>query len=170
MNPTFGDVVSLIAALAWPMAVIFLTLAFRREVKAFFRALGERATKLSWMGAQLELAANQVTTDRLVQPSSSDEKATALHEVEIARAVAGKFDYWMRNYNHPSAQSHREALLDWLVHDRGAQYVGRNYGVFKALAEILSKMGYDTAPPPSEGEFMAKLFEAGSSDNSPRLG
>ena len=36
----------------------------------------------------------------------------------------------------------------------------RDYGIFKALAEVASKMGYDTLPAPSEVEFMVKVAEA----------
>jgi hypothetical protein len=160
VNPTFKDFVDLISALAWPTVALLLVLTFRREARAIFRALFERATKVSGLGMEIELAANQVANERLMQPSSPDEKAKALRDLEIAKAVARKFDYWMKNYNHPEGLSHRDSLLDWLVADRGAWYVSRDYGVFKALAEVASKMGYDTLPPPSEGEFTVKIAEA----------
>jgi len=109
---------------------------------------------------EIEFAGIQVANERLTQPSTLDEKAKALRDLEVAKAVARKFDYWMRNYNHPPGKSHRDELLDWLVADRGARYVSRDYGVFKALAEVVEKMGYDTIPAPSEGEFMVKVAEA----------
>lgn len=80
--------------------------------------------------------------------------------VDIATAIAPRFDYWMKNYNHPSGLTHNQELLNWLTHDRGARYVSRDYDIFKSLAEVLSDMGYDTMPPPSIGEFMLKIVEA----------
>ena len=160
MNPTFKDLVELISALAWPCVVLLLVLAFRREAKAIFRAIIERATKVSGLGMEIELAANQVANERLIQPSSPDEKAKAMRDIDIAKAVVRKFDYWMKNYNHPEGLSHRQELLDWLVDDRGARYVSEDYGVFRALAEVAARMGYDTVPPPSEDEFTVKIAEA----------
>ncbi len=125
-----------------------------------FRAVVERATKVSGLGMEIELAASQVADERLIQASSPDEKAKALRDLEVAKAVARKFDYWMQHYNHPPGKSHRDELLDWLVADRGARYVSSDYGVFKTLAEVASKMGYDTVPAPSEGEFLVKIREA----------
>jgi hypothetical protein len=154
MNPTFKDLVSLVSAIAWPSVTVLMALAFRREVKGIFRAVTERANKVSGLGIQIELAGNQVTSERLLQASSPDEKAKALRDVEIAKAAAQRFDYWMKNYNHQPGLSHRDELLRWLVMDHGALYVSRDYGVFKALAEVVARMGYDTIPPPLEKEFM----------------
>lgn len=160
MTPTFKELVELVSALAWPSVVLILALAFRREAKAVFRAVVERATKLSGLGVEVELAASQVASERLMERSSPEEKAKALRDLEVAKAVSRKFDYWMKNYNHPPGISHRDELLDWLVADRGARYISGDYGIFKALADVLSKMGYDTLPPPSEAEFRIKLTEA----------
>ena len=66
----------------------------------------------------------------------------------------------MKNYNHQPGLTHNQELLNWLIHDRGARYVYRDYDIFKSLAEVLSDMGYDTMPPPSISEFMAKIVEA----------
>ena len=121
---------------------------------------------MSGLGMEIELAGNQVASERLNEPSSPDEKARALRDLEVAKAVARKFDYWMRNYNHPPDESHRDALLTWLVADRGARYVSRDYGIFKALAAVVSKMGYDTVPPPSEGEFRVSIAEADEREES----
>jgi hypothetical protein len=70
----------------------------------------------------------------------------------------------MREYNHPPGKSDRDLLLDWLDADRGAHYVCGAYGVFKALAEVASKLGYDTMPPPSYAEFTVKSAEAADHD------
>jgi hypothetical protein len=160
MNPTFKDLVELISALIWPGIALILILAFRREVKAILRVVIERATKVSGFGVEIELAANQVERERLIQPSTPDEKAKALRDLEIARAAARKFDYWMKNYTQPPGLPHRALLLLWLVSDSGSRYVSHDYGVFKTLAEVASKMGYDTLPPPSEKEFMARIAKA----------
>ena len=159
LKPTFKDLVDLVSSLAWPAVVLLLGFAFRRELRALFAAVVERATKVSGLGLSVELAASQVADERLGQRSSPDEKARALRDLEVAKAVAKKFDYWMRNYNHPPGRSHRDKLLEWLVADRGARYVSGDYGIFKALAEVVARMGYDTVPPPSEGEFVVKLAE-----------
>ena len=164
MNPTFNDIVDLLNALIWPLVLVFLVLMFRRETKSVIRAVVERVTKVSAFGIEIQLAANQVASDRLGRRASPEEKAKSLRDLEIARAAAMKFDYWMKNYNHPASLSHRDAMLNWLVADRGALYVARDYGVFKALAEVVSKMGYNTDPPPSEKEFEAWLEEADKQD------
>lgn len=108
----------------------------------------------------VELAANQVQSEKLREHTPSDEKAKALRSLEIVKAIAPKFDYWMKNYRHPLGQTHFTRLLDWLVEDKGASYLSGDYETFKALAEVLSKMGYETMPPPSEGAFMDKIDEA----------
>jgi hypothetical protein len=159
VNPTFKDIVDLVSALAWPATVLILAFAFRRELKAVFRAVLDRATKLSGLGVTVELAASQVQTERLSEGSPPEEKAKALRDLEVAKAIAPKFDYWMKNYNHPPGKSNRDELLDWLSADRGSRYVSRDYGIFKALAEVLAKMGYDTIPAPTEGEFSVALTE-----------
>ena len=160
MQPTFKDLVDLVSALIWPGVAVLLVLAFRREVKAILRVVVERATKLSGFGVEIELAANQVERERLIQPSTPDEKAKVLRDLEIARAAARKFDYWMKNFTQPPGLTQRNLLLSWLVSDRGSQYVSHDYGVFKTLAEVASKMGYDTLPPPPEDEFLARIAEA----------
>jgi hypothetical protein len=168
VNPTFKDIVDLVRALAWPSVALLLVLAFRREAKAIFRAVIERSTKVSALGVEIELAARQVVDERLMQPSSLDDKTKSLRDVEIAKAAARKFDYWMKNYNHPPDRSHRDNLLAWLVADRGARYVSRDYNVFKALAEVASKMGYDTLPAPSEAEFNFKIQDYDERDANRR--
>ena len=159
MTPTFKDLVDLIDALAWPTVVLILALGFRRQLRGFLATVIERATKVSGLGWTVEMAANQVESERLGEDSSAEDKAKALRELEVAKAAAKKFDYWMKRYSHPSDRSDRELLLDWLSADRGARYVSGDYGVFSALAEVAKKMGYDTLPPPSAGEFQIKLIE-----------
>ena len=160
MNPTFKDIVDLVSSLAWPAVVLILACAFRRELKAVFSAVLDRATKLSGLGVTVELAASQVQTERLSEDSLPEQKAKALRNLEVAKAIAPKFDYWMKNYNHRPGRSHRDELLDWLSADRGSKYVSRDYGIFKTLAEVLAKMGYDTIPAPSDGDFRVALAEA----------
>ena len=159
MAPTFKDLVDLVGAIAWPGVVLLLGLAFRREIRHLLNAVVERATKLSGLGVTVELAAHQVESERLSEETSPEEKAKALRDVEIARAVAPKFDYWKKKYRHPEGISDRDSLLSWLDADRGARYVSADYGVFKALAEVLAKMGYETLPPPSETEFRLKVAD-----------
>lgn len=159
MEMTVKDIIELIKALAWPIVALIAIFLLRKEVKLLFRAITEKATKISGGGLSVELAANQVQSEKLGEPTTPDEKAKSLRSLEIAKAIAPKFDYWMKHYKHPP-ETHYERLLAWLVEDRGARYISRDYDIFKALAEVLSKMGYDTIPPPSEGEFAVKIAEA----------
>lgn len=159
MTPTFKDIVDLVGALAWPVVVLTIGLAFRGEIRRLLAAMVNRATKLSGLGVTVELAATQVETERLREQSSPEEKAKALRDLEVAKSVAKKFDYWRQKYTHPEGISDRDLLLQWLGADRGARYVSGDYGIFKALAEVLAKMGYETLPPPSEGEFRIELAE-----------
>jgi len=78
----------------------------------------------------------------------------------ITEAAAEGFDRWMKNYGHPEGLSNRDNLLRWLYADRGAIAIVGDYGVFKALARVLSAMGYDTLPAPSEAAFRVNLAKA----------
>lgn len=89
---------------------------------------------------------------------SEDEKVQRLRALELAKGIASRFDTWMKRYNHPE-QSDQMHLLDWLVADKGGTYTGEDYTVFEAIAEVLSQMGYKTMPPPTEGQFIAKVRE-----------
>jgi hypothetical protein len=169
MNPEFKDIVDLVRALAWPSVSLSLVLTFRREAKEILRAVIERGSKVSAFGVNIELAAELVASERLMQLPSPDVKTKSLRVVEIAKAAARKFDYWMMNYKHPPDRSHRENLLVWLVADNGARCVLRDYDVFKALAEVASKMGYDTLPAPSEAEFNFKIKDAYELDTDRRI-
>ena len=55
MKPSFKDLAELISALIWPSVALFLVLVFRWEAKAIFRAVVERATKVSGFGVEIEL-------------------------------------------------------------------------------------------------------------------
>jgi hypothetical protein len=160
MTPTFKDIVDLVDALAWPLVVLIIGLAFRGEIRRLLAALVDRATKLSGLGVTVELAASQVETERLREPSSSEEKAKALRDLEVAKAIAKKFDYWRREYSRPEGMSDRDSLLLWLGSNHGAPFVIEDYGVFKALVEVLAKMGYETVPPLSETEFRNKFSKS----------
>ena len=72
--------------------------------------------------------------------------------------LAAKFDWWMKNYNHPT-QSDRMHLLEWLVADRGADLTGEDYALFEKLAAALTQMGYDTSSAPPKQAFLAKVRE-----------
>ena len=93
MNTSLIDLADLISALAWPAVAVLLFVTCRGELKALFRVIVERATKVSGFGVEIELAANQVANERLIQSSSPDEKAKALRNLEIAKAAARRFDY-----------------------------------------------------------------------------
>ena len=160
MEITIKDIIDLINALAWPIVTLIIVLILRRELKSLTQVIIERATKISGGGMTVELAATQVKNQTLEDSTNPEEKAKALINLDIAKAVAPKFDYWMKRYNHPPGKTHYELLLDWLVAGRGAKYLAKDYGIFKALAEVLSKMGYDTLPSPSEGQFMMQLSES----------
>lgn len=121
----------------------------------------DRTTKLSVFGLSVELAAGEVEKERLMEPSSIDEKARALQEVEVAKAIAWEFDNWRKEYHHPDGMADRNLLLLWLGSNHGAPFVSRNYGIFKALIEILANMGYETLPTPSEAELRNALPESG---------
>jgi len=157
---TVKDIIEIVKGLAWPFVTLVILFFLRKEIRTLFRSVIDRVTKISGAGMLVELAANQVQTERLAEPTSTDEKAKSLRSLEIAKAIAPKFDYWMKHYNHPLGKTHYYRLLDWLVADRGAKYLSGDYQTFKALAQVLSKMGYDTIPVPSEGEFMVKVAEA----------
>ena len=160
MTPTFKDIVELVGTLAWPLVVLIIGFAFRGEIRRLLAAMVDRATKLSGLGVTVELAASQVETERLMEPASTEEKAKALRDLEVAKAIAKRFDYWRREYKHPGGMSDRDSLLLWLGSNHGAPFVARDYGIFKALAEVLAKMGYETLPPPSEAELRNKLPES----------
>lgn len=157
MTPTFNDIVELVAALAWPLVVLIIGFTFRGEIRRLLATMAEKATKLSGLGVTVELAASQVETERLMEPSSTEEKAKALRDSEVAKAIAKKFDDWRREYKHPTDMSDRNSLLLWLGSNHGAPFAVHDYGIVKALAEVLAKMGYDTLPPPSEAE-LGKMF------------
>jgi hypothetical protein len=93
---------------------------------------------VSCFGVEIELEANQVENERVIQSLTPDEKAKALRDLEIARAAARKFDYWMKNYTQPPSLSQRALLLLWLVSESGLRYVFQDYEVFKTLAEVAS--------------------------------
>ena len=89
---------------------------------------------------------------------SAEKEALALQAPDVTKALAQRVSHWITSYNH-NTSIHRELLLNWLVFDRGAKYVSKDYGVFTVLAEELSNMGYETVPPPSEGVFQLKIWE-----------
>ena len=157
---TIKDLIELIEALAWPCSALIAILLMRKQLKILFEVIISRATKISGGGLSVDLAVNQVQSERLIESSTPEDKARDLRNLEIAKAIAPKFDYWMKNYNHPSGVTDYQELLDWLTHDKGARYVSRDYNIFTSLAEVLSKMGYDTIPAPTEGEFMVKIMKA----------
>lgn len=138
MEVTVKDIIELVKALAWPFVALVILFSLRKEVRTLFRAVIDRATKISGAGMSVELAANQVQTERLAEPTSPDEKAKSLRSLEMAKAIVPKFDYWMKHYNHPPGKTHYDELLDWLVADRGARYVSGDYQTFKALAQVLA--------------------------------
>lgn len=160
MKVEFKDIIELVKALIWPVVTLVIVVFLRNEVKSFIQAIITRATKISGAGMSVELAASQLQNQKLSEPTSPEEKAKALRNLEIAKSIAPKFDYWIKKYRHPEGMTHYQGLLDWLVADGGIRYVSKDYELFKALAEVLSKMDYDTIPPPSEGEFMLKVAEA----------
>ena len=156
----FKIIADLVGSLAWPVTVLIIACTYRSEIKGILHVLPNRATKLSGLGVAVELAASQVAKDHLIEATTSDEKVKTLHDLEIAKAIAPKFDFWMSHYNHPKDQSDREGLLKWLSADRGFIFLSGNYQVFKALAEVVAKMGYDTIPAPTQGAFDLALIEA----------
>ncbi len=153
MEITIKDVIELIKALTWPVLALIIFVFLRREIRALFQSIIKRATKLSGGGISVELAANQVKSEKILEATDAEEKSKALRNLEIATTLAPKFDYWMKNFKHPAGRTQYDALLAWLVEDRGAQYISNNYEIFKTLAEVLAKMGYGTIPAPSEDEF-----------------
>jgi hypothetical protein len=157
MTPNFKDIVELVGALAWPLVVLIIGFTFRGEIRRLLATLTDKATKLSFFGVEAELAARQVETERLMEPSSAEEKAKALRDLEVAKAIAKKFDAWRREYKHPDGMSDRDSLLLWLGSNHGAPFAVHDYGIVKALAEVLAKMGYDTLPPPTEAK-LRKMF------------
>jgi len=160
MELTVKYIIELVKALVWPFIALIVLFSLRKEITTLFKAVIDRATKISGAGMSVGLAANQVQAEKLAEPTSRDEKAKALRRLEMAKAIAPKFGYWMKNYNHPPGKTHYEELLDWLVMDRSTRYVSGDYDTFNALAEVLSKMCYDTIPTPSKGQFMVKVVEA----------
>lgn len=150
--------IKLVEALAWPIVSLVALLLLRREIRSVVDAVAARATKLTAGGVSVELAASQLQSETLMQQTTAEEKEKRLRALELAKGIATRFDTWMKRYNHPD-QTDQMHLLDWLVADKGGTYTGDDYEIFKALAEVLSQMGYRTLPPPSEGQFIAKVRE-----------
>jgi len=63
-----------------------------------------------------------------------------------------KFDYWMKNYNHPENMTPAEGLLDWVA-VAGKELV-TDYEEFTELTKRLSQMGYEI------GEVSSEQFDA----------
>jgi hypothetical protein len=161
MSLSFKDIVDLIRAVAWPAVTMVLAILFRRELKNVASAVAEKATKVSALGVSVEMAAKEVKNDRLGEESPVRDKANALEAVDVAKAIVPKFDFWMKNHRLERAKPDRELLLDWIrVDPTAATYLSRDYDVFKALAEVLAKTGYNTSPLPSEAEFRVALSDA----------
>ncbi len=150
--------IELVKALAWPIVSLVVLLLLRREIRRVVDAIGARATKLTAGGVSIELAVCQLQSQVISQETTEEEKIQRLRALEITKGIAMRFDTWMKQYNHPD-QPDQLHLLEWLVADKGGTYTGVDYAVFKALAEVLSKMGYETLPAPSEGQFLAKVRE-----------
>jgi hypothetical protein len=53
---TFDDVVTLVQALVWPLAVLLILLALRPYLPDLVKGLARRVTKVSWASASLEFA------------------------------------------------------------------------------------------------------------------
>jgi hypothetical protein len=152
------QIIKLVEALAWPVVSLIALLLLRLEIRRVVDAVAARAIKLTAGGVSVELAAGQLQNQALSQEATEEEKIQRLRALELAKGIASRFDTWMKRYNHPE-QSDQMHLLDWLVADKGGTYTGDDYVVFKALAEVLSQMGYETLPPPTEGQFLAKVKE-----------
>lgn len=152
------QIAKLVNALAWPIVFIITLLVLRVEIRRVVDAISARATKLTAGSVSVELAAEELQNQALTQERTEEERIKRLRDLEVAKGIASRFDTWMKRYNHPE-QTDQMHLLDWLVADKGATYTGNDYAIFQALAEVLSKMGYQTLPSPSEGQFMAKVRE-----------
>ena len=78
MHIGIGDIVNLVRAIAWPVAIVILALIYRREIPKLLLMLGGRISKLSAVGVTLELVTAEpvaetlrVRLEEIRQPSST---------------------------------------------------------------------------------------------------
>jgi hypothetical protein len=171
-EPSYDLIIRLLTDWAWPIVALIVFANLRGELKRLLGRIANSLSKISLPGGiALDLQnIEQVTANKkrnlLSITPTAEETAKDLRTLEVAKASAEKFIYWMANYNHQRVEPHSMKLLDWLVEDRGAAYLSENYDVFKEMATILAESGYRTFPIPSEREFRQKCKESGLRDST----
>ncbi len=71
--------------------------------------------------------------------------------------LAENFDFWMKNYNHPTSTDNQH-LCDWLFCENGGKFI-ESYAKFCELAKEVHTYGYQTIPAPTEGQFQEGMNE-----------
>jgi hypothetical protein len=160
------DIIKCLSSLAWPAVALIALIVLQKEVKELLRSLTNSSSKFSIPGGlafeitKVQDAYQRESSSLLADSSSADEKVKRLRALEVAKQSAERFVEWRRKYNHSRWPSDSMKLLEWLVADRGADYIAYDYSAFQAMAEILNGAGYNTLPVPGENEFNVRCEEA----------
>lgn len=82
------DIAAVLSALIWPLVVLIVLLAYRRQLPGVFRALSNRLTGVGVAGFSIELAVAKPFTPEWAGPMDLRNSATA---VQVNDSTAGNF-------------------------------------------------------------------------------